>query len=195
MKGAKRAALNLHNVYYILIYLECPSGFHGLDCKQKCLCKNNATCGYFDGYCTCQPGYIGDTCEQSRFPFHFEKLYYQILVYENTPDEYFALDSRSGELCGHTRFFGILESFVIRDTGLIDITLKCERDFLLMLYLTAWVALVPCVSKLSVLITLGINICRSIFITFIQVNFMQDYFNYRYSLRNRYVYTDANVTS
>ena len=50
---------------YILFILECPLGLFGPDCKQSCKCINNATCGHFDGFCTCKPGFIGPRCELS----------------------------------------------------------------------------------------------------------------------------------
>ena len=44
--------------------LPCPSGLHGLDCIQDCLCQNGAMCDPQTGSCTCSVGWRGLVCDQ-----------------------------------------------------------------------------------------------------------------------------------
>jgi len=44
---------------------ECPPGFYGANCTEKCNCANNSTCNPKNGRCRCQPGWRGRQCDQS----------------------------------------------------------------------------------------------------------------------------------
>lgn len=46
--------------------LNCPPGFYGLQCKQKCGCIHGEACNEVTGECYCSAGYHGKKCEQSR---------------------------------------------------------------------------------------------------------------------------------
>lgn len=43
--------------------MACPEGFYGSDCNRTCRCQNNGKCRKNDGYCLCDPGWTGHTCE------------------------------------------------------------------------------------------------------------------------------------
>lgn len=45
---------------------ECPAGFYGADCRQRCLCQNGATCNQTSGTCTCASGWTGTACERGE---------------------------------------------------------------------------------------------------------------------------------
>lgn len=45
---------------------ECPAGFYGPDCHQRCLCQNSATCNKSNGICTCASGWTGAACELGK---------------------------------------------------------------------------------------------------------------------------------
>lgn len=45
---------------------ECPAGFYGADCRQRCLCQNGATCDKTSGKCTCASGWTGTACELGK---------------------------------------------------------------------------------------------------------------------------------
>lgn len=47
---------------------ECPAGFYGADCQQRCLCQNGATCNKTNGKCTCASGWMGTACELGKTP-------------------------------------------------------------------------------------------------------------------------------
>ncbi len=45
---------------------ECPAGFYGANCQQRCLCQNGATCNKTNGKCTCASGWMGTACELGK---------------------------------------------------------------------------------------------------------------------------------
>ncbi|KAK0133701.1 Multiple epidermal growth factor-like domains protein 6 [Merluccius polli] len=50
-------------LFFFFFLPECPSGFYGADCRQRCLCQNHATCDKTDGRCACAEGWMGAACE------------------------------------------------------------------------------------------------------------------------------------
>ena len=48
--------------------LECPEGYYG-DCTQQCDCDNGASCDREDGTCHCEPGFVGDKCQNECDPW------------------------------------------------------------------------------------------------------------------------------
>lgn len=50
-------------VFSVCFPPECPAGFYGADCLQRCLCQNGATCSKTDGKCACTSGWMGAACE------------------------------------------------------------------------------------------------------------------------------------
>lgn len=49
-----------------VLFPECPAGFYGADCRQRCLCQNGATCNRTNGKCTCVSGWTGTACELGK---------------------------------------------------------------------------------------------------------------------------------
>ena len=48
-----------------LLTAPCPEGFYGPpQCRQKCMCMNNAQCEPLTGRCLCHSGHIGRYCER-----------------------------------------------------------------------------------------------------------------------------------
>lgn len=45
---------------------ECPAGFYGAGCQQRCLCQNGATCNKTNGKCACVKGWTGTACELGK---------------------------------------------------------------------------------------------------------------------------------
>lgn len=56
-----------HGGFVCVVFLpECPAGFYGADCRQRCLCQNGATCDKTNGKCTCGSGWMGTACELGK---------------------------------------------------------------------------------------------------------------------------------
>ena len=53
-------------VLFLFFLPECPAGFYGADCRQRCLCQNGATCSKTSGKCTCASGWTGTACELGK---------------------------------------------------------------------------------------------------------------------------------
>ena len=42
--------------------LDCPSGFYGVACQEKCACFHMEPCHPETGTCQCDPGFFGARC-------------------------------------------------------------------------------------------------------------------------------------
>lgn len=49
-----------------IIYLACPEGSWGINCKNKCTCENGATCDTVTGECLCRDGWYGPHCREGK---------------------------------------------------------------------------------------------------------------------------------
>jgi len=54
-----------------ILFLDCPEGQFGQNCKQQCECYNGARCNPIDGKCQCLPGYLGPNCKLELRGFFF----------------------------------------------------------------------------------------------------------------------------
>ena len=45
----------------------CDEGYYGPGCRKQCECSKTGTCDRFDGSCDCDRGWVGSTCEQSKY--------------------------------------------------------------------------------------------------------------------------------
>ena len=45
---------------------ECPEGYYGESCAEKCMCMNGATCDSETGSCICKTGWRGRLCGKGR---------------------------------------------------------------------------------------------------------------------------------
>lgn len=52
--------------FFSLSLPECPAGFFGLGCRQRCQCDNEASCDHISGACTCKVGWTGTFCEKRK---------------------------------------------------------------------------------------------------------------------------------
>ena len=50
-------------VCYNSYFAVCPDNTFGDSCDQTCKCQNEALCDARNGSCTCEPGFMGVTCE------------------------------------------------------------------------------------------------------------------------------------
>ena len=48
----------------LCIIVECSQGQYGLNCIEKCSCRNNTECHHVTGICSCHRGYTGENCLQ-----------------------------------------------------------------------------------------------------------------------------------
>ena len=48
-----------------ILFTECPIGYFGQDCKQKCDCPKNSDCSRVSGECKCHTGFTGPGCISS----------------------------------------------------------------------------------------------------------------------------------
>ena len=48
----------------------CAVGFYGEDCGESCDCADDEPCDHVTGECKCRPGYVGKSCELSKFKFN-----------------------------------------------------------------------------------------------------------------------------
>ncbi len=69
------------DVFVCVFLSECPAGFYGADCRQRCLCQNGATCNTTNGKCSCASGWTGTACELGKSfcvfpqnPFRLDQL-------------------------------------------------------------------------------------------------------------------------
>ena len=46
-------------------FQDCRVGEYGPDCKEKCMCENGGMCNIVTGRCTCSPGFLGPTCQET----------------------------------------------------------------------------------------------------------------------------------
>lgn len=58
--------ITLSTLVQKIFSLECPSGTFGIDCKEKCTCKNGGLCDKATGRCNCGLGWTGDFCESGK---------------------------------------------------------------------------------------------------------------------------------
>ena len=60
--------VGLHLIFFFFfLHPECREGYFGLQCRDVCECRNNATCNKVTGECSCTPGYQGTYCSQRKF--------------------------------------------------------------------------------------------------------------------------------
>ena len=45
---------------------ECPEGYYGESCAEKCMCMNGASCDSETGSCICKTGWRGRLCGKGR---------------------------------------------------------------------------------------------------------------------------------
>ena len=65
------------SMYSVYPHAECPDGFYGEDCGEKCECENKGQCDHQTGRCTCTPGWRGRTCtkrEEYTFLLFFKSI-------------------------------------------------------------------------------------------------------------------------
>ena len=55
------------SMYSVCPRTECPDGFYGEDCGEKCECENKGRCDHQTGRCTCTPGWRGRTCTKREY--------------------------------------------------------------------------------------------------------------------------------
>ena len=66
--------ISSHNkVYLVCLFAACPSNRYGRGCVLACTCQNGAACNSVNGICTCQQGFFGTDCENSKF-FHIVQI-------------------------------------------------------------------------------------------------------------------------
>lgn len=47
---------------------DCPDGFWGSKCQSSCPeCQNRGSCNKQTGTCECEPGFMGQLCQNSEF--------------------------------------------------------------------------------------------------------------------------------
>ena len=56
-----------HVIQYFVNLIGCDSNHFGFQCAQLCGCQNNAKCDPVTGFCTCQPGWSGQFCTESKY--------------------------------------------------------------------------------------------------------------------------------
>lgn len=44
----------------------CERGTYGPSCENRCECKNNSSCDPKTGVCTCERGWTGVNCDESK---------------------------------------------------------------------------------------------------------------------------------
>ena len=47
-----------------VISAECPQGLWGEECAELCNCSVRGTCLSHDGSCDCDPGWMGQSCQE-----------------------------------------------------------------------------------------------------------------------------------
>lgn len=60
---------SLYMLLVVFYFIVCPSGYYGLNCKERCSghCMNDKPCDFVSGYCSngCHDGYLGTRCNTS----------------------------------------------------------------------------------------------------------------------------------
>lgn len=51
------------NILSVDLFQECPIGFYGQFCEQKCQCAGKYGCDHVTGACHCGPGFVGQKCD------------------------------------------------------------------------------------------------------------------------------------
>ena len=64
-------------------FTECHPGSWGVNCLNKCRCKNGGTCDPVTGECICADGWYGRECEEgkSNVPCCWEKRFTTAIHY------------------------------------------------------------------------------------------------------------------
>lgn len=47
--------------------LECFDGLYGESCAFNCSCSTSSVCDSISGNCSCNPGFIGEKCTESKY--------------------------------------------------------------------------------------------------------------------------------
>ena len=50
---------------------ECPEGYYGESCAEKCMCMNGASCDSETGSCICKTGWRGRLCGKGSVFYGF----------------------------------------------------------------------------------------------------------------------------
>lgn len=56
------AKRHFHSYWLSLSVLDCPAGFYGAECTEKCACVHMEPCHPVTGTCQCDPGFFGARC-------------------------------------------------------------------------------------------------------------------------------------
>lgn len=82
-QGQENQSINLSASQFIdqwLYLADCPAGYWGINCAERCQCKNSGECDTVTGECICPPGYFGRMCEEGRSLFESAKIFNLFLL-------------------------------------------------------------------------------------------------------------------